>query len=161
MPSADCLDVLRDLRDALSAAVEEIDDAKLERAAFGQESRDAHAATAAAVARAEGKVDALGIALTSSRVETAGAVGAAQAAVGALQEEVRSTRRLVYVVVGGGSGLFALVLVALLVAVLTLRGLDGAGIVKQSADTARNLTPSSAATTGPNLGTTTEGAASP
>lgn len=116
----DCLDILRDQQDALEAIVSEIDNARTDRAEFGQESRDAHASTAAAVARCEAAVAALNVQVVNARVESAGAVAAAQASVEALRAANALLRNLLY---GAAVALFSL-LVVLLYATLTLRGVN-------------------------------------
>ena len=115
-----CLDVLREMRGSLGALVDEVDDAGEERARFGQESRDAHATTAAAVARCEGKIDTLAQQLTQARVEQAGAVAAAQAGVAGLERANTTLVRLLY----GGALVLVGLTASLLYATLTLRGVD-------------------------------------
>lgn len=115
-----CLDVLREMRGSLGALVDEVDDAGEERARFGQESRDAHAATAAAVARCEGKIETLAAQLTQARIESAGAIAGAQAGVKALQDANTVLVRLIY---AGAAALLGLTAV-LLWGALAVRGID-------------------------------------
>lgn len=134
------------MRAALGAVVDEVDDAGAERARFGQESRDAHAATAAAVARCEGKIDTLSAELTQARVEHAGAIAAAQAGTSAAERANTTLVRLLY---AGGVVLVGLT-ASLLYATLTLRGVD--------ADAAMSAGRRFANPTSTDRGTTTEGA---
>lgn len=123
MPPAlapDCLEILRDQQDAMEAIVAEIDDARTARVEFAQESRDAHAATSSAVARAEAAVTALGVQLTQARVENAAAIAAAQAGQAATERANTTLVRLVYV----GGGVLVALTASLLYATLTLRGVD-------------------------------------
>lgn len=141
-----CLDVLREMRGSLGAIVDEVDDAAEERTRFGQESRDAHAMTAAAVARCEATIDTLTQQLTQARVESAGAIAAAEAGVKAVQDANTVLVRLIY---AGAAALLGLTAV-LLWGALAVRGID--------ADAAFAAGRKFASPTAVDRGTTPEGA---
>lgn len=128
-----CLAALGKMTELLDAVVEDAAGAAADRVRFATEAAAAHRDTRDAVARLDGRLTEVSTGVTSARVETATAVGAAQAAVAALQEEVRFTRRLVYVIVSVGVVLLVGVVAALMIAVLTLKGLDGGKIVNDAA----------------------------
>jgi len=118
--------ILRDLHTALEAVVEDAGAAREDRARFGQENRDAHTAAAGGVARVDGKLDALSLALTASRIELATATAAFTASRESSAQTIALLRNLIY----AGATVLVMVTGALLYATLTLRGIDAAAAMQ-------------------------------
>lgn len=112
--------ILRELLTALEAVVEDAGSAREDRARFGQENRDAHAGSASNVARVDGKIDALSLAITAARIESAGVTSAFTSAIRANEQTMTLLRNLIY----AGATVLVAVTGALLYATLTLRGID-------------------------------------
>ncbi len=118
--------VLGRLADAIESIIEDATISREDRARFGQESRDAHTATAGGVARVDGKLDALGLALTASRIELASATAAFTASREGTAQTIGLLRNLIY----AGATVLVMVTGALLYATLTLRGIDAAAAMQ-------------------------------
>lgn len=132
-PADLCLTALDKMASAMEAIVEDAKGAAVDRGRFAEEAKAAHADTRSAVARLDGRFTELSDRVGSSHVETARAVGSSEAAVAALREEARFTRRLVYAAMTVGGLTIVGFAASMTMAVLTLKGLDGAGIVKDAA----------------------------